>query len=99
MRELSEFLVKILLLPIGPLSLNNVIMPNGNGYLSLKVASSFKLIYVSSQIRMRDSKRWTRRHSCYRSRAVIDHVFYKLNRFVSSSVVVLHQTFLLPLHC
>ena len=40
MRELAEFLVKIvrLLLPVGPLSLKNDIMPNGNGYLSLNVA-------------------------------------------------------------
>ena len=55
--------------------MKNDIMPNGNGYLSLNVASSYNFIHVSSQFRMRDSKRWTRCHSRSRSRAVIDHVF------------------------
>ena len=58
MRELAEFLVQIrrLLLPVGPLSLKNDIMPNANGCLSLNAASSYKFIHVSSQFRMRDSK-------------------------------------------
>ena len=58
----------VILNTIGRWSLKDDLTPNANGSLLIDVASENSLRHVSSHFSCRDSKRWTRRHSRYRTR-------------------------------